>query len=73
MTQNEQICFSNVKIFFTESLNTDYLKIKRLIDKPKPIKKSHEVFNKIQILPHQKVLYDKYQKSYVNANLNIRY
>ena len=73
MTQNEQICFSNVKIFFTESLNTEYIKIKRLIDKPKPIKKTYEVFNKIPILPHQKVLYDKYQKSYLNANLNIRY
>jgi hypothetical protein len=73
MTQSEQICFSNVKIFFTEDMDTEYVKIRRLIDKPKPIKKSNEVFTKIQILPHQKVLYDKYQKSYVNANLNVRY
>ena len=73
MSQHEQICFSNVKIFFTEDMDTEYIKIKRLIDKPRSVKKSYEVFTKIQILPHQKVLYDKYQKSYVNGNLNVRH
>jgi hypothetical protein len=72
MTQQEQICFSNVKIFFTDDLDTEYIKIRRLIDKPKPIKKSKESINKIDILPHQKVLYEKYHKTFLNSNLNIR-
>jgi hypothetical protein len=72
MSQNEQICFSNVKVFFTENMDTESVRIRRLIDKPTSLKKSYEVFTKIQILPHQKVLYDKYHKSYVNANLNVR-
>jgi hypothetical protein len=71
MNQNEQVCFSNVKIFFTEDLNIDYIKIHRIIDKPKPIKKSNDKLSKISILPHQKVLYEKYLKSYLNPNLNI--
>jgi hypothetical protein len=72
MTQQEQICFSNVKIFFTDDLDTEYIKVRRLIDKPKPIKKSKDIINKIDILPHQKVLYEKYHKTYLNSNLNIR-
>lgn len=73
MNQNEQVCFSNVKIFFTEDLNVEFIKIGRMIDKPKPIKKSNEKINKINILPHQKVLYEKYLKTYLNPNLNIIY
>ena len=63
MSQSEQICFSNIKIFFSEDLDTNLVKIKRLIDKP--IIKTNILPQKIQILPHQKVLYDKYFNTFL--------
>jgi hypothetical protein len=65
MNNDEKICFSNVKIFFTEDLNIDFIRVARIIGKPIQIKKSNEKITKIQILPHQKLLYEKYLNSYL--------
>lgn len=65
MTISEQVCFSNIRIFFSENIDIDNIKIKRLIDKPKPIIKSNIIPEKISILPHQKVIYDKYIIKYI--------
>lgn len=71
MNHTEQICFSNIKIFFTEDLDMEMIKVRRLIDKPKPLIKTNIIPAKIQLLPHQKVLYDKYiDKFLVNNMIN---
>lgn len=69
MNQYEQMCFSNVKIFFTEDLNIEFIKISRMLPNQKPIKKSNEFPSKICIIPRHKVLYDKYLKLYLNKYL----
>jgi hypothetical protein len=66
MTHTEQICFSNIKIFFTENIDMDSIKVKRLIDKPKSLNKTNIIPNKINLLPYQKVLYDKYINKFLN-------
>jgi hypothetical protein len=66
MQISEQICFSNIRIFFSEDIDTENIKVKRLIDKPKPIIKSNVIPEKIPILSFQKVLYDKYFIKYIN-------
>ena len=58
-----------VKIFFTEDLNIEFIKISRMFTNQKPIKKSNEFPSKICIIPRQKVLYDKYLKLYLNKYL----
>jgi hypothetical protein len=68
MTHTEQICFSNIKIFFTEDIDMDSIKVKRFIDKPKPLNKTNIIPNKIQLLPYQKVLYEKYIEKFINNN-----
>ncbi len=68
MTHSEQICFSNIKIFFTENIDMDSIKVKRFIDKPKPIIKTNIIPNKIQLLHYQKVLYDKYYDKFINSH-----
>jgi hypothetical protein len=66
MSQTEQVCFQNVKIFFTENIEIDSIKIKRIIDKPRPLNKTNIIPEKIQLLSHQRVLYDKYYNKFVN-------
>lgn len=66
MSQTEQVCFQNVKIFFTENIDIDAIKIKRLIDKPRPLNKTNIIPEKISLLSHQRVLYDKYYHKFVN-------
>ena len=66
MSHNEQICFSNIKIFFTEDIDMDLIKVKRLIDKPKLINKTNIIPNKINLLCYQKVIYEKYIDKFVN-------
>lgn len=71
MNHTEQICFSNIKIFFTEDLDMEMIKVRRIIDKPKSLNKTNIIPSKIQLLPHQKVLYDKYiDKFLVNNMIN---
>jgi hypothetical protein len=65
MSTSEQVCFSNIRIFFSEDIDTDYIKIKRMIDKPKPIIKSNLIPEKIALLPHQKVIFDKYYIKFI--------
>ena len=67
MSHAEQICFSNIKIFFTEDIDMDSIKVKRLIDKPKPLNKTNIIPNKIQLLCYQKVIYDKYIDKFVST------
>jgi hypothetical protein len=67
MTHTEQICFSNIKIFFTEDIDMEMIKVRRIIDKPKPIIKTNIILNKIQLLPYQKVIYDKYINNFINT------
>jgi hypothetical protein len=69
MNYSEKICFSNIRIFFTDDINIDNIKIQRLINTNKSIKKSNIKINKIKILSHQKQLYDKYLKSFISKNL----
>ena len=66
MSYTEQICFSNIKIFFTEDIDMDMIKVRRIIDKPKLLIKSNIILNKIQLLPYQKVLYEKYINNFIN-------
>ena len=66
MSHTEQICFSNIKIFFTEDIHMEMIKVRRIIDKPKPLIKTNTILNKIQLLPYQKVLYEKYSKNFIN-------
>ena len=68
MTHTEQICFSNIKIFFTEDINMEMIKVRRIIDKPKLLIKTNIILNKIQLLPYQKVLYEKYSNNFINSN-----
>jgi hypothetical protein len=70
MTLSEQVCFSNIRIFFSEDIDGDNIKVKRLIDKPKPVIKSNIIPEKISLLPHQKVIYDKY---IIKFNNNIKF
>jgi len=42
------------------------IKVKRIIDKPKPLIKTNIILNKIPLLPYQKVLYDKYINNFIN-------
>ncbi len=67
MTHTEQICFSNIKIFFTEDIDMEMIKVRRIIDKPKPLIKTNMILNKIQLLPYQKVIYDKYINNFINT------
>jgi hypothetical protein len=69
MTHTEQICFSNIKIFFSEEIDMEMIKVRRLIDKPKLLNKTNIIPAKIQLLTHQKVLYDKYINSFLIINM----
>ena len=68
MLQSEQICFSNIKIFFTEDIDMDLIKVKRFIDKPTPLNKTNIIPNKIQLISSQKVIYDKYINKFILSN-----
>ena len=42
MNHTEQVCFSNIKIFFTEDLDMEMIKVHRIIDKPKQLIKTNK-------------------------------
>ena len=73
MSQPEQICFANIKIFFSQNIDINLIKIRRIIDKPIKFVKSTDVSIFVDILPHQKLLYNKYFTKYVNENTMKKY